>query len=122
METETSAKSPFQKLNFDNSSQKVRKSRYLSFLTLSNITEFLHIVPNILLGISVLKKHEKTFFILFEWFNNNYMKVNSDMSHLLMSENFFKKIIFSHLQLLNGINWTLDIEKSRASPILRKIF
>ena len=90
METETSAKSPFQKLNFDNSSQKVRKSRYLSFLTLSNITEFLHIVPNILLGISVLKKHEKTFFILFEWFNNNYMKVNSDMSHLLMSENFFK--------------------------------
>ena len=90
METETSAKSPFQKLNFDNSSQKVRKSRYLSFLTLSNITEFLYIVPNILLGIAVLKKHEKTFFILFKWFNNNYMKVNSDMSHLLMSENFFK--------------------------------
>ena len=30
---------------------------------------------------------EETSFILFKWFNKNYMKVNSDKSHLLMSGN-----------------------------------
>ena len=30
---------------------------------------------------------EETSSILFKWFNKNYMKVNSDKSHLLMSGN-----------------------------------
>ena len=30
---------------------------------------------------------EQTSSILFKWFNNNYMKVNSDKSHLVMSRN-----------------------------------
>ena len=29
-------------------------------------------------------------YILFKWFNNNYMKVNSDKSHLLISWNIWK--------------------------------
>ena len=41
--------------------------------------------------------------------------------HTLTSDIIFSKILFSHLQLLNGINWTLEFKKSRASQILRKI-
>ena len=37
-----------QKLNFENSSQKTRKSRYKTFLVLSNFTEFLYFLQNIL--------------------------------------------------------------------------
>ena len=44
------------------------------------------------------------------------------MYQTLTSDIFFSKILFSHLRLLNGINWTLDFEKSKASLILRKIF
>ena len=40
-----SAQSPFQKLNFDNSSHKTRKSRYQTFLLLSSFTGFLYFVP-----------------------------------------------------------------------------
>ena len=43
-----STQSPFQKLNFGNSSQKVRKSWYQTFLFLSSFTGFLYFVPNIL--------------------------------------------------------------------------
>ena len=42
------------------------------------------------------------------------------MYHTLTSDTIFSKIIFSHLLLLNGINWTLDFEMSIASLILRK--
>ena len=35
----------------------------------------------------VINDLEETSSILFKWFNNNYMKENSDKSHLLMSEN-----------------------------------
>ena len=48
VETLSSAQSPFQKLNFGNSSQKTRKSRYQTFLVLSSYTGFLYFVPNIL--------------------------------------------------------------------------
>ena len=41
----------FQKLKFGNGSQKVCKSRYQSFVVLSNFTEFFYVVPNILSGI-----------------------------------------------------------------------
>ena len=44
------------------------------------------------------------------------------MYHTLTSDTTFLKITFYDLLLLNGINWTLDFEKSRASLILRKIF
>ena len=47
METEPSALSASKKLNFGNSSQKIRKSRYRSFVVLFNITGFLYFVPNI---------------------------------------------------------------------------
>ena len=42
VETLSSAQSPFQKLNFGNSSQKTRKSRYQTFLVLSSYTGFLY--------------------------------------------------------------------------------
>ena len=48
METQPSAQSPFQKLNFGSSSQKTPKSRYQTFLVLSSFTGFLYFVPNIL--------------------------------------------------------------------------
>ena len=48
MKTYPSSQSPFQKLNFGNSSQKTRKSRYRTFLFLSSFTGFLYFVPNIL--------------------------------------------------------------------------
>ena len=35
----------------------------------------------------VINKLDETSSTLFKWFNNNYMKVNSDKSHLLMSGN-----------------------------------
>ena len=35
----------------------------------------------------VINELEKTSSILFKWFSNNFMKVNSDKSHLLLSEN-----------------------------------
>ena len=44
---ETSAQSPFQKLNYGNSIKK-RKSKYQTFLFLSSFTGFLYFVPNIL--------------------------------------------------------------------------
>ena len=47
-----STQSPFQKLDFRNSSQKVHKSRYQSLLVLSNFTGFLYLVPDILFGIA----------------------------------------------------------------------
>ena len=40
--------SPFQKLNFGNSSQKTRKSRYQTFIFLATSTGFLYFVPNTL--------------------------------------------------------------------------
>ena len=48
VQTQPSAQSPFQKLNFGNSSPKTRKSRYQTFLVLSSFTGFLCFVPNIL--------------------------------------------------------------------------
>ena len=53
VETLPSAQSPFQKLNFGNSSQKTRKSRYQIFFALSSFTGFLYFVPNILSKIAV---------------------------------------------------------------------
>ena len=44
------------------------------------------------------------------------------MYHTLTSDTIFSKIRVSHLLLLNGINWTREFEKSRASLILKKIF
>ena len=44
------------------------------------------------------------------------------MYHTLTSDTICLKILFSHVLLLNGINWTLEFEKSRASLILKKIF
>ena len=41
METYTSAQPPFQKLTFDNSSQKTRENRYKTFLALSSFTGFI---------------------------------------------------------------------------------
>ena len=55
VETEPSAQSPFQKQNFGKSSQKTCKSRYPTFLALSNFTGFLYLVPNILPRIAVPK-------------------------------------------------------------------
>ena len=46
-----SVKFPFQKLNFGNNSQKVRKSSYQSFFALSNFTGILYFVRSILSGI-----------------------------------------------------------------------
>ena len=48
VETQPSAQSSFQKLNFGSSSQKTRKSRYQTFLVLSSFTGFLGFVRNIL--------------------------------------------------------------------------
>ena len=63
IQTQLSDQSPFQKLNFGNSSQKTRKSRYQIFLVLSSFTEFFYFVTNILsrivdilLGLKVLKE------------------------------------------------------------------
>ena len=53
VETEPSAQSPFQKLNFGSSSQKTCKSIYQTFLALSSFTGFFYFVPNILPGIVV---------------------------------------------------------------------
>ena len=49
------AQSPFQKLNFHNSSQKTRKSTYQTFLALPNFIRFLYFIPNILSGIAGVK-------------------------------------------------------------------
>ena len=46
VETEPSAHSSFQKLNFGSSSQKTLKTRYQTFLVLSSFTGFLYFVPN----------------------------------------------------------------------------
>ena len=48
VETYPSAQSPLQKLNFGNSSQKARKSRYQAFLALCSFTGFLYLIPNAL--------------------------------------------------------------------------
>ena len=48
VETQPSAQSSFQKLNFGNSSEKTRKNRYQTFLVLSSFTRFLYFAPNIL--------------------------------------------------------------------------
>ena len=48
VETQASAQTSFQKLNFGNSSQKTCKNRYQIFLVLSSFTGFLYFVPNIL--------------------------------------------------------------------------
>ena len=53
VETQLSAQSPFQKLNFGNSSQKTHKSRYQTFLVLSSFIGLLYFVPNILSRIVV---------------------------------------------------------------------
>ena len=50
-QTQTTAQSPFQKLNFHDSSKKVRKNRQQIFLALSGVTGFFYFVPNILYGI-----------------------------------------------------------------------
>ena len=47
VETLPTAQSPLQKLNSGSSSQKIRKSRYLTLLALSSFTGFLYSVPNI---------------------------------------------------------------------------
>ena len=46
-----SAQSLLEKLNFGNSNQKTGKGRYQTFLVLSNFTEFVYFVSNILSGI-----------------------------------------------------------------------
>ena len=51
---ELSAQSPFQKLNFGNSSQKTQKSRFQIFLVLFSLTGFLYFVSNILSRIKAL--------------------------------------------------------------------
>ena len=56
METWPSAQYLFQKLNFGNSSQKARKSRYQNFLVLSSFTGFIYFIPNILSKIVVFRK------------------------------------------------------------------
>ena len=48
VKTKLSAQSPFQKLNFGNSSQKTRKKIYQTFLFQSSFTGFLYFLPNIL--------------------------------------------------------------------------
>ena len=48
METQPSAQSCFQKLNFDINCQKVRKIKYEIFEVLSNFTVFPYFVPNFL--------------------------------------------------------------------------
>ena len=45
---QSSAQSPFQKLNYGNSSLKTPKSRYQTFLELSSFPGFNYFVPNIL--------------------------------------------------------------------------
>ena len=54
VETYPSAQSPFQKLNFGNSSHKTHKRRCQTFLVMSSFTGFPHFVPNILSGIVVI--------------------------------------------------------------------
>ena len=56
METLPSARYPFQKLNFGNSSHKTRKSRYQNFLVLSSFTGFIYFIPNILSKTVVFRK------------------------------------------------------------------
>ena len=51
-----SSQSLFLKLNFGNSSKKRRNKRYQTFLDLSNFTEFLYFVPNVLSRIVGSKK------------------------------------------------------------------
>ena len=46
VETKSSIKSPFQILNFGNSNQKTRKSRYQTFFFLPSFTAFPYFVPN----------------------------------------------------------------------------
>ena len=48
VETWPSAQSSFQKLNFGNSSQKTRESKYQNFLVISSFIGFFYFVPNIL--------------------------------------------------------------------------
>ena len=48
METPPSVQSSFQKLNFDNDCQKMRKIREQIFEALSSFTGFLYFAPNIL--------------------------------------------------------------------------
>ena len=64
-ETQPSAQSPFQKLNFSSSSQKTRKSRYQTFLVLSSFTGCLYFVPNILPRIVGIKFHLKLITLIF---------------------------------------------------------
>ena len=69
VETEPSAQFLSQKLNFCNSSQKIRQSRYQSFVVLSNYIWFLYFIPNILSKIRIiLDDHTfpKTFDTFFE--------------------------------------------------------
>ena len=42
--------------------------------------------------------------------------------HTLTKDKIFPRVVFSHLNLLNGINWNLYFKKPRASLFLREIF
>ena len=64
VETFPSAQSPFHKLNFNDSRQKLHKRSYQRFLTLHNFTGFLYLDPNILSGIIVTWP---SFFNTVEW-------------------------------------------------------
>ena len=55
VETQPSAQSPFRNLNFANNSSKACKSKYQTFLVLSNFTGFLYFIQSIFSGIAGTK-------------------------------------------------------------------
>ena len=98
VETQPSTQSPFQKLNFASSSQKTRKSRYQTFLVLSNFTEFLYLVSNILpriVGLSNVDHERKHKLIIDIWmlnmntFNFTLYSISFILESSLLFENIF---------------------------------
>ena len=62
----------------------------------------LQFIPLMVLKSQVISALETTSSWLFRWFNNNFMKVNSDKSHFAMSYKEPSKVMFDGLSIASN--------------------
>ena len=123
---ESSTQSPFQKLNFGNSSPKTRKRRYQTFLKLSSFTGFLYFVPNILSTIvfSFLRKG----FVIFrstKTSQSSRLVLDICFLFLIFSREFFLNVLFALTSFFFQRNMfvnTVEISASGLSLWFEKYF
>ena len=103
VKTQPSAQSPFQKLNFGNSSQKCRKNRYQAVLFLSSFTGSLYPVPNTLSKIAIVS-----------WVQCQAKKVSKSLDYYVQpnAENVpsYRKITNTDWKTKKTLLGTLDVK------------